>query len=429
VTVAAPAELVERIWAHDSTLWTGDDEAQWLGWLDEPVRMRERLRELLAYAGEAANLFDDVVLLGMGGSSLAPLVLARSFGAERFHVLDTTHPVAVRRLGESLDLARTLFIVSSKSGSTIETRSHFDYFRAQGGAFVAVTDPGSSLDGAEGLSRVFPGEPTIGGRYSALSQFGLVPAALMGVDLERLLDRAEEMREACRLAEGNPGLELGLQLAETPIVRVEGDFGLWVEQLLAESTGKEGKGIVPVREGGEPIEVRLPDPYELGQEFFRWEFATAVAGAQLGINPFDQPDVQAAKDRTQAVLASGAEPALEAEGDLDALLESAIEGDWVAIQAFVDPEREGELEPLVARVRERGLPLAVGLGPRYLHSTGQLHKGGPNTVIAVQVVDDPGEELPIPGRDFGFRRLIRAQAAGDYEALLERGRRVCRVTL
>jgi glucose-6-phosphate isomerase len=429
VTVAAPAELVERIWAHDSTLWTGDDEAQWLGWLDEPVRMRERLRELLAYAGEAANLFDDVVLLGMGGSSLAPLVLARSFGAERFHVLDTTHPAAVRRLGESLDLARTLFIVSSKSGSTIETRSHFDYFRAQGGAFVAVTDPGSSLDGAEGLSRVFPGEPTIGGRYSALSQFGLVPAALMGVDLERLLDRAEEMREACRLAEGNPGLELGLQLAETPIVRVEGDFGLWVEQLLAESTGKEGKGIVPVREGGEPIEVRLPDPYELGQEFFRWEFATAVAGAQLGINPFDQPDVQAAKDRTQAVLASGAEPALEAEGDLDALLESAIEDDWVAIQAFVDPEREGELEPLVARVRERGLPLAVGLGPRYLHSTGQLHKGGPNTVIAVQVVDDPGEELPIPGRDFGFRRLIRAQAAGDYEALLERGRRVCRVTL
>jgi transaldolase/glucose-6-phosphate isomerase len=429
VTVAAPAELVERIWAHDPTLWTGGDEAQWLGWLDEPARMRERVPELLEFAGEAANLFDEVVLLGMGGSSLAPLVLARSFGAERFRVLDTTHPAAVRRLGSALDLERTLFIVSSKSGSTIETRSHFDYFRAQGGAFVAVTDPGSSLDGAEDISRVFHGEPTIGGRYSALSPFGLVPASLMGIDLERLLERAEEMREACRLAEGNPGLDLGLELAETPIVRVEGDFGLWVEQLLAESTGKEGKGIVPVRSGGEPIEVRLPDPYELGQEFFRWEFGTAVAGAQLGINPFDQPDVQAAKDRTQAVLASGEEPELEPEGDLDALLESAIEGDWVAIQAFIDPDREGELEPLVARVRESGLPLAVGLGPRYLHSTGQLHKGGPNTVIAVQVVDDPGEELPIPGRDFGFRRLIRAQAAGDYEALRERGRRVCRVAL
>ena len=429
MTVAAPAELVERIWAHDSTLWTGDDEARWLGWLDEPARMRERVPELLEFAGEAANLFEEVVLLGMGGSSLAPLVLARSFGAERFHVLDTTHPAAVRCLGSALDLERTLFIVSSKSGSTIETRSHFDYFRAQGGAFVAVTDPGSSLDGAEGISRVFHGEPTIGGRYSALSPFGLVPAVLMGVDLERLLERAEEMREACRLAEGNPGLDLGLELAETPLVRVEGDFGLWVEQLLAESTGKEGKGIVPVREGGEPIEVRLPDPYELGQEFFRWEFGTAVAGAQFGINPFDQPDVQAAKDRTQDVLASGEEPELEPEGDLDALLESAIEGDWVAIQAFIDPEREGELEPLLARVRESGLPLAVGLGPRYLHSTGQLHKGGPNTVIAVQVVDDPGDELPIPGRDFGFRRLIRAQAAGDYEALRERGRRVCRLAL
>ncbi|HEV8251591.1 MAG TPA: hypothetical protein VGQ15_16590 [Gaiellaceae bacterium] len=428
MTVVAPAELVERIWAHDATVWTGDEEAQWLGWLDEPVRMRERVDDLLAFA--ASIEFDDALLLGMGGSSLAPLVLARSFGAERFHVLDTTHPAAIRRLEESLDLERTLFVVSSKSGTTIETRCHFDYFRAKGGGtFVAVTDPGSPLAEAEGIERVFEGEPTIGGRYSALSPFGLVPAVLMGVDLVRLLDRAEEMREACRLAEGNPGLELGFELAETAIVRVEGDFGLWVEQLLAESTGKEGKGIVPVAEGGKPIEVRLPDAYELGQEFFRWEFGTAVAGVRLGINPFDQPNVQEAKDRTQAVLASGEEPALEPEGDLDALLESAVEGDWVAIQAFVDPAREGELEPLRARVRERGLPLAVGLGPRYLHSTGQLHKGGPNTVIAVQVVDDPGDELAIPGRDFGFRRLIRAQAAGDYEALRERGRRVCRVTL
>jgi len=425
MSVLAPAELVERIWAHDPTVWTGGDEAQWLGWLDEPLRMRERVDELLEFAAEAD--FDDVVLLGMGGSSLAPLVLARAFGAEGFHVLDTTHPAAIRRL-ES-ELGRTLFVVSSKSGTTIETRCHLDYFRERGGTFVAVTDPGSPLAAAEGISRVFHGEPTIGGRYSALSPFGLVPAALMGIDLVRLLERAEEMREACRLAEGNPGLELGLELAETTFVQVGGDFGLWVEQLLAESTGKGGKGIVPVAEGGEPFEVRLPDPYELAQEFFRWEFATAVAGARLALDPFDQPDVQAAKDRTQAVLAEAGEPELEPEADLDALLESAVDGDWVAIQAFVDPAREGELEPLRARVHERGLPLAVGLGPRYLHSTGQLHKGGPDTIIAVQVVDDPGEELPIPGRDFGFRRLIRAQAAGDYQALLERGRRVCRMRL
>jgi transaldolase / glucose-6-phosphate isomerase len=427
MTVSAPAELVERIWAHDSTVWTGADEAHWLGWLDEPLRMRERVDDLLGFA--AATDVDDVVLLGMGGSSLAPLVLARSFGAERFHVLDTTYPAAIRRLAESLDPGRTLFVVSSKSGTTIETRCHFDYFRAGGGTFVAVTDPGSALAEAEGLERVFEGEPTIGGRYSALSPFGLVPAVLMGIDLVRLLDRAEEMREACRLAEGNPGLELGLELAETPIVRVEGDFGLWVEQLLAESTGKEGKGIVPVAEGGEPVEARLSDPYELGQEFFRWEFATAVAGAQLRINPFDQPNVQEAKDRTQAVLAAGDEAELEPDGDLDTLLDEADDGDWVVIQAFIDPDREDDLEPLRARVRERGLPLAIGLGPRYLHSTGQLHKGGPDTVIAVQVVDDPGDELPIPGRDFGFRRLIRAQAAGDYAALLERGRRACRVAL
>jgi transaldolase/glucose-6-phosphate isomerase len=427
MSVLAPAELVERIWAHDATVWTGADEAHWLGWLDEPGRMSERLQELLEFASRLD--YDDIVLLGMGGSSLAPLVLGRAFGVERFHVLDTTHPAAIRRLEESLDLERTLFVVSSKSGTTIETRCQFDYFRAKGGTFVAVTDPGSALADAEGLLHVFEGEPTIGGRYSALSPFGIVPAALMGVDALRLLERAEEMREACRLGDGNPGLELGLELAETPIVRVEGDFGLWVEQLLAESTGKEGKGIVPVAEGGEPVELRLPDPYELGQEFFRWEFATAVAGARLGINPFDQPNVQEAKDSTQAVLSAGDEPELEPEGDLDALLESAAEGDWVAIQAFIDPDREPELEPLRARAREHGLPVAVGLGPRYLHSTGQLHKGGPNTVIAVQVVDDPGEELAIPGRDFGFRRLIRAQAAGDYEALRQRGRRICRVAL
>jgi transaldolase/glucose-6-phosphate isomerase len=416
---ATRAELVDRIWSRDPSVWTGGDEAHWLGWLDEPLRMRERVHELLELAAELD--YERVCLLGMGGSSLAPLVLARSFEADRFDVLDTTHPSAVRRV----EVEGTLFVAASKSGTTLETRSHLDHFRSRNAELVAITDPGSELEQL-GV-RVFHGEPTIGGRYSALSMFGVLPAVLMGIDAERLLSRAEEMRDACRLDEGNPGLELGLALADAPFVQVEGDFGLWVEQLLAESTGKEGKGIVPVRRGGESFEVRLEDPYELGQEFFRWEFATAVAGSVLGINPFDQPDVQAAKDKTSELLARGGEPSLEPEGDLDDLLGG--EGEYVAVLAFIDPAREHELEPIVKRVRATGLPYSVGLGPRYLHSTGQLHKGGPGGGLFVQVVDDLGEELAIPGKPFGFRTLIAAQAAGDFEALEERGRKIVRVTL
>jgi transaldolase/glucose-6-phosphate isomerase len=422
------AELVERIWQRDPSVWTGGDEAQWLGWLDEPSRMRERIQELMEFA--ATVDVDDVVLCGMGGSSLAPEVMRRLFGAERFHVLDTTHPTAIRRLEEAIDVDRTLLVVASKSGTTLETRSHADYFRKQGGRLAVITDPGSPL--AELSEDVFYGEPTIGGRYSALSVFGILPAILMGIDVERLLDRAEEMREACRLEEGNPGLELGLELARTAFLQAAGEFGLWVEQLVAESTGKEGKGIVPVRIGGEPLDVRLPDPYELGQEFFRWEFATAVAGSVLGINPFDQPDVQAAKDRTNALLSEPrpvSDTGLGSEGDIDALLAQAGPGDYVAILAFVDPAREEELEPLVRRAEETGAAVAVGLGPRYLHSTGQLHKGGPDNGLFVQVVDDLGEELKIPGQPYGFRTLIAAQAEGDFQALRERGRRIVRVTL
>jgi glucose-6-phosphate isomerase len=423
-------ELVDRIWARDPTVWTGGDEAGWLGWLDEPERMLERVDEL-----ERLPLdFERVVLLGMGGSSLAPEVLRRTFGVAHFHVLDTTHPAALRRV----DAEGALFIAASKSGTTIETRSQLEYFAAQGARVAAITDPGTELDDRDRFEWVMNGEPTIGGRYSALSPFGLVPAVLMGIDVRRFLLRTEEMREACRLTKGNPGLELGVALGQgwregRDKVLASGDFGLWVEQLLAESTGKEGKGLVPVREGNggdvQRHEFRIPDPYELGQEFFRWEFATAVAGSILGINPFDQPDVQAAKDRTNALLARGTEIELEPEGDLDELFAQGREGDYVAILAFVDPERERELEPIVARARATGLPVAVGLGPRYLHSTGQLHKGGPNTGLFVQVVDDLGEELPIPGKPYGFRRLISAQAAGDFEALLERGRRVVRVSL
>ena len=426
--VIETAELVERIWERDPSVWTGGDEAQWLGWLDEPARMRERVHELLEFGARADA--DDVVLLGMGGSSLAPEVMRRLFGAERFHVLDTTHPAAVRRLETAIDIERALFIAASKSGTTIETRSHVDYFRDRGARFAVITDPGSPL--AELSEDVFYGEPTIGGRYSALSVFGILPAVLMGIDAMRLLDRAEEMREACWLKEGNPGLELGLELARTPFLHVSGDFGLWVEQLLAESTGKDGKGIVPVQVGGEELEVRLPDPYELGQEFFRWEFATAVAGSLLGVNPFDQPNVQEAKDRTNALLSETrpvSDTGLVPEGDLDALLADAKPGDYVAILAFIDPAREDELAPLVERVEQTGAAVAVGLGPRYLHSTGQLHKGGPDTGAFVQVVDDLGEELPIPGRPYGFRTLIACQAVGDFQALRDRGRPIVRVTL
>ena len=433
------AQLVERIWSRDPSVWTGGGEAQWLGWLDEPLRMRERLHELLEFASTVE--FDRVCVLGMGGSSLAPEVLKRLFGIEVFETLDTTHPSAVRRVQTD----GTLFISASKSGSTLETRSHTDYFwertGGDGGHFAAITDPGSELERLaekRGFAAVFHGEPTIGGRYSALSPFGIVPAVLMGLDALRILERAEEMREACRLEEGNPGLELGLALGEgrregRDKVLVAGEFGLWVEQLLAESTGKEGKGLIPVA-FGESDDVQRPDfrvedPYEVGQEFFRWEFATAVAGSVLGIDPFDQPDVQAAKDTTNELLSGGGVPSVEPEGDLDELLGQAREGDYVCVQAFVDPARERELDPIVERARATGRPVAVGLGPRYLHSTGQLHKGGPNTGLFVQVVDDLGEELPIPGKPFGFRTLIAAQAAGDYEALKARGRRIVRVGL
>ncbi len=437
-------ELVDRIWARDPTVWNGQDEAHWLGWLDEPGRMLERLDELERLDKD----FDAFVLLGMGGSSLGPEVIRRTFGIDRLHVLDTTHPNAVRRLGQQIDFDRTLFVAASKSGTTLETRCQLDYFRAQGkGTFAAITDPGTELERfaqAHDFAWVVSGEPTIGGRYSVLSPFGMVPAALLDLDVKMLLERADAMAQWCRLGEENPGFAFGLQLGEgwsdgrdkVCIDETPGGFGLWAEQLIAESTGKEGKGLVPAPgedpQGGPDRQhggVRFDDPYDLGAEFFRWEFATAVAGAILGINPFDQPDVQAAKDRTTAILSGGTVPETGPEGSLDELLADAKPPSYISIQAFIDPEREGELDSLVYRARETGCVVTKGLGPRYLHSTGQLHKGGPNTILAIQVVDDFGEELEIPGRDFGFRRLIQAQAAGDLEALKERGRRVCRVSL
>ena len=445
--------LIEGIWERDATTWTGGDEAHWLGWLDEPLHISERLDAIRRFAESLHDEVDAVVLCGMGGSSLAPEVLRRTFDVDWFHVLDTTHPRAIRALEEKLDLRRTFFVSSSKSGTTLETRSHTDYFWEKSGRrgemFAAITDPGSEL---ERLARerdfraVFSGEPSIGGRYSALSPFGIVPAVLMGADAARLLERAQEMREACRSGDGNPGYELGRRFGEgwregrdkICIADTPGGFGLWAEQLIAESTGKHGKGLVPApgespdspdRQAAQPD---LPDPYALGAEFFRWEFAVAVAGAYLEIDPFDQPDVQAAKDKTNEVLATGKEPKLEQEGSIEELLAQKQDGDYACVQAFIEPTAENDrrIADLVERLRrESGLVVTHGYGPRYQHSTGQLHKGGPNTGLFLQLIDDEGDELPIPGKPFGFRRLIRAQATGDLETLKERGRRVARVRL
>ena len=439
-------ELVERIWARDATLWTGGDEAQWLGWLDEPSRYpREQMVEELDKLRRLD--FSACVLLGMGGSSLAPEVVRRATGSSSFHVLDTTHPAAIRALETRIDPDDTLFIAASKSGTTLETRCHLDYFWREGRMFAAVTDPDSELETLarkRGFAAVVWGEPTIGGRYSALSPFGLVPAALMGVDLDRLMAQALELQEACR-SEENPGLELGVSLGSAwlegrdKVVMPEADgFGLWLEQLLAESTGKEGKGLVPAP--GESAEgadrqwhdVTVTDVADVGAEFYRWEFATAVAATMLEVNPFDQPNVQEAKDRTTTVLSGdGPVPGTETgrPETVEELLAGAREGDYIALQAFVDPARERELSPLVTRARETGCVVTTGLGPRYLHSTGQLHKGGPPKGRFIQVVDDPGEEIDIPERAFGFAKLIRAQADGDFAALRERGRPIVRVKL
>ncbi|MEI8104506.1 MAG: hypothetical protein WCH31_01525 [Actinomycetes bacterium] len=442
-------QLVERIWARDPAVWTGRDEGRWLGWLDEPARMRADVESIARLAEDVRGDLESVVLLGMGGSSLGADVLRRVVRSESFHVLDTTHPGAIRRLEDRIDPAQTLFVAASKSGATVDTRAQLEYFWERvprGEQWLAITDPASalaSLARERRFAAVAPGEPTIGGRYSALSPFGLVPAALLGIDLVALLDSALEMAAACRLDDGNPGLELGLSLAagwrdgrdKVCFTDVSG-FGLWVEQLVAESTGKDGKGLVPAagEHGDGPDRQRQQishiDAASVGAEFFRWEFAVAVAGALLRINPFDQPDVQAAKDRTKEVLAGPDRP-LGSVSSLEALLAQAGPGDYLAIQAFVDPDAAApRIEALAEELRSRtGCVVTTGFGPGYLHSTGQLHKGGANNGLFLQVVDGGRDELPIPGWDFGFGRLIRAQAAGDLAALQERGRRVARIQL
>jgi transaldolase / glucose-6-phosphate isomerase len=472
---ATDADVVHRIWHRDGSLWAppGTPEVtDRLGWLDISQKMLEQVDDLIAFAEEVRGAgYTDAVLLGMGGSSLAPEVFRRSWAepAMRLHVLDSTHPDQVQATIDAIDLDKTLFIVSSKSGGTIETMSQFKLFHERqpdGAHFVAVTDPGTSLAklGAEhAFRRVFENDPEIGGRYSALSYFGLVPAALMGVDVRAVLEAAEVAVHNCQLKEGNSGLWLGIALGELArhgrdkltfvVDEPLSSFGLWAEQLVAESTGKHGRGILPiadepaadpdaygqdrvflhiasgdeenaahvaaVRKTGHPtITVHADGPADLGRIFFYSEFATAVAGWVLELNPFDQPNVQEAKDNTSRVLKEGA-PDLD-PGSLNDLLSGLEPPRYVAILGYVP--YSDETDAAVARFRaklisEHGVATTFGYGPRYLHSTGQFHKGGPSTGCFVEIVDEPQTDLQVPGESYTFAQLIRAQADGDLQTL------------
>ena len=494
-----------RLWAKDSTLWTPDPAKRQeihdrLGWLDVADKMQEKVGELhdVAFLGRK---FSDVVLLGMGGSSLCPDVLRNTFGAvkghPKLHVLDTTDPATILGVRAKINLPRTLFIVASKSGETTETLSHFAYFFAQtkqnGKQFAAITDPGTSLEKLardNGFRWIFPNPPDIGGRYSALSYFGLVPGALMGVNVAELLERAVEMEHSCADSvpvETNPGAWLGavmgrlatqgrnkVTLITSPKVAT---FGYWVEQLIAESTGKEGKGIVPIE--GEPVgrpkvygddrlfvyirmdadppnravkalekyghavvTLTLRDKLDLGGEFFRWEVATAIAGSILGIDAFDQPNVQESKDNTKKVLATfksrGKLPAAEsvaaakAKAGIASLLGRAKKGAYFAIMAYTarTPGSEAAIAAIRTAVRDRTkIATTAGYGPRFLHSTGQLHKGGPKTGLFLQIVQDDARDVPIPGQPYSFSVLKQAQAIGDLQSLTSRRLPVVRVTL
>ena len=478
--------IAQKIWRKDPSLWGGPDEPEVedrLGWLTISEKMLEHLDELREFA-ESCSGFGDVVLLGMGGSSLGPEVIRRSFGdipgSPRLHVLDSTDPGAVLEVERSIDLDNSLFIVSSKSGGTVETLSHMKHFYertgGKGDRFVAVTDPGSPLvkEAEERLFRhVFENDPEIGGRYSVLSYFGLVPAALAGVNVEAMLHRAQVAEQNCTgydMSQSNSGLWMGIVMGELALQGRDkvtfvvdepiSSFGLWVEQLIAESTGKDGKGILPVAD--EPLGD--PDDYgddrffahlrntdepdadtdarvealakaghptvtlathgasDLGRIFFFAEFATAVAGWVLGINAFNQPNVQEAKDNTAKVLAMPERPDLPEADDeaLTALLAKAAPPHYVAIMGYVEPSEEFDaaVAELRTTIREATkVTTTFGYGPRFLHSTGQLHKGGPPTGLFLQLTYDGDEDVEVPGEDYTFGRLKNAQADGDLLTL------------
>ncbi|MGB2604019.1 MAG: bifunctional transaldolase/phosoglucose isomerase [Candidatus Sulfotelmatobacter sp.] len=525
---------MQRLWQRDATLWTGDDEANWLGWLDiteyqiaHPIELRNLAKEVWS-AG-----FKDVLLLGMGGSSLCPEVLRKTFGHiagyPDLHVLDSTDPAQVKVFENKIDIARTLFIVSSKSGSTLEPNIFRQYFFERttqavgadkaGSHFIAITDPGSKMQQiAEGdrFRHVFFGRPSIGGRYSALSNFGMVPAAVIGADTKKFLDRAQEMVQACGTSasiEGNPGAVLGIILGTaaqagrdkvTIITSPDiSDLGAWLEQLLAESTGKVGKGIIPVdreelaapgvygddrvfvyihtqhatdlaveakvdalEKAGHPVvRISMADVYDLGAEFFRWEIATAVAGSIIGINAFNQPDVEASKiatrnltseyekngclpaekpvleddgiklftdDKNAADLAREAGKDKSLAGYLKAHLNRIHPHDYFAVLGYIqmNAEHEKALQTIRHAAREKKrVATCLGFGPRFLHSTGQAYKGGPNSGVFLQVTCDDALELPVPQQKYTFGVVKAAQARGDFQVLAERGRRALRVHL
>ncbi len=505
------ADAPRRLWAKDSTLWTSDpakreEVRDRLGWLNVAEKMLEHASEFRALATDG-RAYSDVVLLGMGGSSLCPDVLRNTFGPvrghPRLHVLDTTDPATILSVRQRIRIQDTLFIVASKSGETTETLSHFAYFWEEvhkagrdamaGRHFAAITDPGTSLEKLakdHGFRWIFRNPPDIGGRYSALSYFGLVPGALMGVDVTEMLERAVEMGHSCAESvpvESNPGVWLGavmgelalqgrnkLTLIASPKVAT---FGYWVEQLIAESTGKQGKGIVPVE--GEPpgkpaiygddrlfvhirmdadppskavqaleaagqpvVTLTLRDKLDLGGEFLRWEIATAIAGSVLGIDPFDQPNVQESKDNTKKVLAkyraSGKLPAAESvaasksRAGLKSLLGHGKRGAYFAIMAYTTRSAASEAAIATIRTAVRDAThhaTTAGYGPRFLHSTGQLHKGGPKTGLFLQIVQEDTRDVAIPGQPFSFSILKQAQSLGDLESLTSRRLPVLRVTL
>ncbi len=523
-----------RLWKGDKTLWTNDDEDKWLGWLHVAEDQSAHLKLLTDIAEDARRAgFTHALLLGMGGSSLCPEVLQMTFGKQagypELHVLDSTDPAQIKAAESQIDLAKTLFIVASKSGSTLEPNIFKQYFfnRVQdtagkanaGKQFIAITDPGSKMEQvaqADGFRHICYGLPSIGGRYSALSNFGTAPAAIMGLDLRRFLDRTEEMVEACAATvpvDQNPGAVLGAVLGtlgnnghnKVTIIASPAifDLGAWLEQLLAESTGKQGKGLIPVdreklgpsdaygndrvfvylrlqgatdsaqdarvdalRKAGQPVvRIDIADKYDLGQEFFRWEIATAVAGSILGINPFNQPDVEAAKIKTRELTTEyektgklpSEQPIVEEAGiklftddrnaanlkrlagsdaSLAGLLRAHLsqlgQGDYFALLAFLqmDAKNEDALQRIRHAVRDRRqVATCLGFGPRFLHSTGQAYKGGPNSGVFLQITCDDAVDLPVPGQKYTFGIVKAAQARGDFQVLAERQRRVLRVHL
>jgi transaldolase/glucose-6-phosphate isomerase len=520
---------VARLWQKDASLWSGADESNWLGWLTVTEEQLAHMDVLKQIAGDVKKArFKHALLLGMGGSSLCPEVLRMTFGKIKgfpeLHVLDSTDPAQIKAIEAKVDLKSTICIVSSKSGSTLEPNIYKQYFfervkakvgeKEAGNRFIAITDPGSKMQQvaeADRFRRIFFGVPSIGGRYSAISNFGMVPAAVMGLDVAKLLKSAGEMVQACGAAtapDANPGVILGTILGvaanhgrdKITFITSPGisDLGAWLEQLIAESTGKIGKGIIPVdrerlarpatygndrvfaylrlaskpnkaqdaavaalEKAGQPVvRITLPNTYTLGQEFFRWEIATAVAGSIIGINAFNQPDVEASKIETKKLTsqyeATGSLPPevpfFEANGmklfaddknvavvhgpKLSDVLKAHISrlaaGDYFAVLGYItmNTANEKALQAIRQAVRDKKkVATVLGFGPRFLHSTGQAYKGGPNSGVFLQITCDDAKDLPVPGQKYTFGIVKAAQARGDFAVLAERGRRALRVHL